>query len=140
MQLLHLRFHPIHFLFQTDECRIAPVQGSKTFAKYVSDYNWYNVNKTFILSQKVNIDEEHTQDIFILNMKHYNDIRNIVAVKRYSLHAYFANWYKEGKFKNFIAQIDKTFPDNELKLYLDEAEVAIDQQNWHNLTSKIEES
>ena len=44
LQLFHLKFHPIHFLFQTNECKTIPVQGNETFADYTSDYNWYVIN------------------------------------------------------------------------------------------------
>ena len=66
-------------------------QGNKPFVEYVSDAEWYNVNTASIRDQKVDIDEEHTQDIFISSMSHRDEIRNIVAVKRHSAHAYIAN-------------------------------------------------
>ena len=37
LQLIHLQLHPMHVLFQTDECHMVPVQGDKTFAEYSSD-------------------------------------------------------------------------------------------------------
>ena len=77
----------------------------KPFGEYVSDFNWYNVNTALIRNQKVNIDEGHTQDVFILNMSHNNNIRKYVVVERYLAHAYITNQYKEGNFKKFIAQI-----------------------------------
>ena len=74
LQLFHLQFHLIHTMFQIDECKVVPVQGNKIFAAYVSDYNWYTVNRALILNQKSDIDDEFTQDMFILNMKRCNDI------------------------------------------------------------------
>lgn len=110
LQLFHLCFHPVHFLFQIDECHVVPIQGNKIFTKYVSDYDWYTVNRALVLSQKGNIDEEHTQDIFTSNMKCCDDIWNIVAIVRHSSHGYIINQYKEGNFPNSIAQIEGNIP------------------------------
>ena len=68
LQLSYLWFHLVYFLFQIYECRVAPVQGNTTFAKYLSNYNWCTVNSSLILNQKVDIDEEHTKDMCITNM------------------------------------------------------------------------
>ena len=103
LQLFHLKFHSIHFLFQTNECRTIPVQGNKTFARYTSNYNWYVINQALILDQKSDINDEFTQDMFISNMKPCDDIRNVVTVEQHSQHDYIANQYKAGNFLNSIA-------------------------------------
>ena len=71
--LLHLKFNPIHFLFQTDKCKTIPIKGNKSFANYASDYNWYVVNRALILNQKNDINDEFTQDMFISNMTQCDD-------------------------------------------------------------------
>ena len=51
LQLSHLQFHLIHFLFQINECKVVPVQGNKKIADYVSEYNLYIINRALILDQ-----------------------------------------------------------------------------------------
>ena len=89
----------MYFLFQTDECHEVPVQRNKSFKEYVSDFQWFQTNIAFIHDQKDNPDEEHTQDIFILNMTYKDEIRNIVTIEWHSTHAYIANRYMDGNFK-----------------------------------------
>ena len=86
LQLFHLKFHPSHFLFQTDECRMIPLQGNLSFADYSSNYKWYVINQSLILNQKSDINDEFTQDMFISNMKRCDDIRSIVVVERHLQH------------------------------------------------------
>ena len=38
LYLFYLRFHQIHFLFQINKCKLVPVQGNKTFDKFVSGF------------------------------------------------------------------------------------------------------
>ena len=69
LQLFHLKFHQINFLFQTDQCKTILVQGNLTFIDYTSNYKWYIVSRALILNQKDDINYEFTQDMFISNMK-----------------------------------------------------------------------
>ena len=39
VQLLHLKFHPIHFWYQTDQCKTVLVQGNLSINAYISNYN-----------------------------------------------------------------------------------------------------
>mmetsp|Transcript_57548 Transcript_57548/g.64266 ORF Transcript_57548/g.64266 Transcript_57548/m.64266 type:complete len:167 (+) Transcript_57548:765-1265(+) len=110
LQLFHLQYHLIHFLFQINESKVVPVQGNKTFADHVSEYNLYFINRALILNQKSDINDKFTQDMFISNMKRCDDVRNIVAVERHSQHDYIANRYKAGYFLNSIAKLWLSLP------------------------------
>ena len=57
LQLLHLKFHPIHSQYQTNQCKTVPVQGSMSITAYISNYNWYVVNWSLILNQKNDISD-----------------------------------------------------------------------------------
>ena len=69
LQLLHLKFHPIDFWYQTNQCKPVLVQGNLSIAAYSSNYIWFVVNRALILIQKNDIGDEFTQDMFIPNMK-----------------------------------------------------------------------
>ena len=69
LQLLHLKFKPIHFLYQTDQCKTVPVQGNQSINAYISNYNWHVLNHALILDQNNDIGNVHTQSMFISNMK-----------------------------------------------------------------------
>ena len=87
------------------------VQGNTTVAEYyASVYNWYIINRVLILHQKSDITDKFTQDVFISNMKRYNDVQHIVAVERHSPHDYIANRYKGGDFLNSIAALSLSLP------------------------------
>ena len=110
LQLFYLKFHLIHFLFQMDECKVVPIQESKTFTEYVSEYNWYIINSALILNQRSDINDRFTQDMFISNMKRCDDVRNTVAMKRRSQYDYIANRYKAGNFLYSIAALWNSLP------------------------------
>ena len=94
LQLLHLKFDPNHFRYQTDQCKMVPVQGNLFIADYSSTYMWFVVNQALTLNQKNNIGDEFTQDIFISNMKRCDDVRSIVMLEKKSPDHYIANQYK----------------------------------------------
>ena len=87
-----------------------PVQGNKTSAEYVSEYNWYIINRALILDQKSDINDEFTQDMFISNIKRCDDVQNIVTVERHSPHDYITNRYKAGNFLNSITTLWLSLP------------------------------
>ena len=104
LQQLHLRFNPIHFRYQTDQCKNAPVEENDTIEEYTKKYQWYQLNKALVLNEKFDIGDELTQDLFISNMKRSNEVRSIVSVKRKSTDQYIANRYhKESFFNSIIA-------------------------------------
>ena len=102
LQQLHLKFNPIHFRFQTDECRIAPVQENDTVEEYTKKYQWYQLNKALVLDEKFDIGDVLTQDLFISNMKRSNEVRSIVSDKRNSTDQYIADRYLKELFFNSI--------------------------------------
>jgi hypothetical protein len=106
LQLINLQLHPLHFLFQIDECRVIPVQGSKSFAEYANDVGWHRINNALIRDHLEDPEDELTQDVFISNMSNVDEIRNIVAVERHSPHAWISDRYKNGNFENTIGRID----------------------------------
>ena len=67
-------------------------------------------NMSVILVGKISIqlDEKYTQDEFTVNMPHSYDIKNIVAFKWHSAHAYIANQFKDKNFKKNIALMYET--------------------------------
>ena len=67
LELLHLRFNPVHFWYQRDQCKMVPVQGNLTIEEYTSEYMWFQVNCTFVLDEKNEIGDELTKDMFISN-------------------------------------------------------------------------
>ena len=91
LQLFHLKFHSIHFRYQTDQCKTVPVQGNLSIAEYTSNYMWYVVNRALILNQKNDIGDEYTQDMFISNMKLCDDVRSIVTMERKSPDQYIVD-------------------------------------------------
>ena len=95
LQQLHLKFNPIHFRFQTDECDKIPQQMNMTIEEYVNQYKWLQINKAFILDMSFDIGSEHTQDMFISNMKRCDEVRHIVAQERTSPDKYIADRYKQ---------------------------------------------
>ena len=82
LQLSDLKFHPIYFLFQTNQCKTTPVQENLSIANYTSNYMLYVVNRSLILKQKNDINDEFTQDMFISNKEQCDDICSIVLVER----------------------------------------------------------
>ena len=84
LQLFHLKFHPVHFWFQTNQCKTILVQGNLSIADYTSNYMWYIVNRALILNQKNDIVDEFTYNMFISKMKRCDDIRSIIAMERHS--------------------------------------------------------
>ena len=82
-------FTPYSLPVSNQECKVVLVQGNTTVAEYyASVYNWYIINRVLILHQKSDITDKFTQDVFISNMKRYNDVQHIVAVERHSPHDY----------------------------------------------------
>ena len=69
LQLLHLKFNPVHFRYQTDQCDKVPVQENQTIEEYTSQYKWFQVNQAFVLDKKNDIGNELTQDMILSNMK-----------------------------------------------------------------------
>ena len=65
-------------------------------------YQWYQLNKALVLDEKFDIGDEHTQDMFISNMKRYNEVRSLVSLEQKSLDQYIADRYKKEPFFNFI--------------------------------------
>lgn len=45
------------------------------------------------------LDDEHTQDVFISKMTRKDEIRNIVAIEQYSPHDYITDCYKNKDFQ-----------------------------------------
>ena len=95
LQQLHLKFNPIHFRYQTDQCNKVPVQDNQTIEEYTSWYKWYQVNKACVLDEKYDIGSELTQDMFISNMQRYDEVRSIVTLERKSPDQYIADQYKK---------------------------------------------
>ena len=102
LQQLHLKFNPIHFQYQTDQCEKVPIQDNQTIEEYTSWYKWYQVNRAIVLDNKDNIGNKLTQDMFISNMKRCDDVRSIVTLERESPNQYIANQYKKENFFNSI--------------------------------------
>ena len=67
---------------------------------------WHRINYALVQDQVEDPDDELTQDVFISNMNHVDEIRNIVAVERHSPHEFIAERYKNGNFQNTIARMD----------------------------------
>ena len=102
LQHLHLRFNLIHFWYQIDLCRIAPVQENNTIKEYTKKYQWYQLNKALVLDKKFDIGDKLTQDMFISNMKQSNKVCSIILVERKSTDQYIADRYKKEPFLNSI--------------------------------------
>ena len=105
LQLLHLKFNPVHFLYQTDQCDKVPVQENQTIEEYTSWYKWYQVNRALVLNEKNDIGNELTQDMFISNMKRCDDVRSIVTLERRSPDQYIADRYTKANFFNSIISL-----------------------------------
>ena len=108
LQLLHLKFHPVHFRYQTDQCKTVPVQGNLSIAAYSSNYMWCVINQTLILNQKNDIGDDFTEDKFISNMKRCDDVRSIVTLERKSPDQYIVNRCKEKKIINSMSALYNT--------------------------------
>ena len=102
LQQLHLKFNPIHFRYQTDQCKNAPVQENDTIEEYTKKYQWYQLNKALVLDEKFDIGDVLTQDLFISNMKRSNEVRSIVSDERNSTDQYIADRYHKEPFFNSI--------------------------------------
>ena len=110
VQLLHLKIHPIHFRYQTNQCKTVPIQGNLTINAYTSNYNWYVINRTLILNQKNDISNEHTQDMFISNMKQCDDVHSIVTFEKTFPDQWIKDWYKGENFMNTISNLYNGLP------------------------------
>ena len=102
LQQLHLRFNPINFRYQTDQCKKVPVKKNDIIEEYTKKYQWYQLNKALVLDKKFDIGDELTQDMFISNMKQSNEVRSIVSVERKSTDQYITNRYQKEPFFNSI--------------------------------------
>ena len=102
LQQLHLKFNPIHFQHQTDQCDKVPVQDNQTIEEYTSWYKWFQINKALVLDEKFDIGNVLTQDMCISNMKRYNEVRSIVSLEWKSPDQYIADQYKKDNFFNSI--------------------------------------
>ena len=98
LQQLHLKFNPIHFRYQTDQCNKVPVQDNQIVEEYISWYKWHQINKALAFDEKFDIKNVLTQDMFISNMKRYNAVRNIVTLERKLPDQYITDWYKKDIF------------------------------------------
>ena len=96
---------PIHFRYQTDECNKVPIQENDMIEEYTNRYKWYQINKALILDKKFDIGDEITQDMFISNMKWYNEVHSIVTLERKSSDQYIADRYKKEPFFNSIISL-----------------------------------
>ena len=110
LQLFHLKFHPIHFRYQTDQCKPVPVQGNLSIDEYTSNYMWYVVNQALVLNQKNDIGDEFTQDMFISNMKPCDNVRSIVTMEKKSNDQFIANRYKGENFMNSMSALYNNLP------------------------------
>ena len=86
-----------------------PVQGNLTINAYISNYNWHVVNRALILDQKNDISDEHTQYMFISNMKQCDDVRSIVTFERTSPDQWIKDWYKGENFMNTVSNLYNPF-------------------------------
>ena len=105
LQQLHLKFNPIHFRYQTDQCDRIPVQENQTIEEYVNKYRWYQINKARILDETSDIGSELAQDMFISNMKRFDEVRSIVLTERKSPDQFIADRYKKEHFFNSIISL-----------------------------------
>ena len=105
LQRLHLKFNPIHFLYQTDQCNKVPVQDNQPIREYTSWYKWYQVNEAIVLDKQYDIGDVIMQDMFISNMKLYDEVRSIVTLKRKLPDQYIINRYKKDNFFNSIISL-----------------------------------
>ena len=110
LQLLHLKFHPIHFWYQTDQCKMVPVQGNLTVEEYNSEYKWFQANWALVLNEKNDTGNELTQDMFISNIKICDDVRSIVTLEKISPDWYIADRYKKADFMNSIYALYNNLP------------------------------
>ena len=84
VQLLHLKFHPIHVRHRTDQCKTVPVLGNLSINAYIRSYIWHVMNLALILNESNDIGDVYTQDICIFNIKCCDDVRSIFTFKRTS--------------------------------------------------------
>ena len=110
VQLLHLKFNPIHFWYHTDQCKTVPVQGNLSINAYISNYNWHVVNQALILNQNNDIGDVHTQDMFISNMKRCDDVGSIVTIERTSQDQWIKDRYKGESFMNTMSNLYNELP------------------------------
>ena len=105
LQQLHLKFNPIHFRYQTDQCKKVPIQDNQTIEEYTIWYKWHQVNGAIILDKKYDIGNELTQDVCISNMKRCDDVCSIVTLERKSPDQYIVDRYKNANFFNSIISL-----------------------------------
>ena len=105
LQQLHLKFNPIHFRYQTDQCKKVPIQDNQTIEEYTIWYKWHQVNGAIILDKKYDIGNELTQDMSISNINRCDDVRSIVTLERKSPDQSFADQYKNKNFFNSIISL-----------------------------------
>ena len=62
-------------------------------------------NKALVLDEKFDIGDVLTQDMFISNMKRYNEVRSIITLERKSPDQYIADRYQKEPFFNSIISL-----------------------------------
>ena len=97
LQQLHLKFNLIHVRYQTDQCNKVPVQENDMIEEYTNSYQWYQINKAPVLVLK--------HDMFISNMKRYNEVHCTILLEQMSSDKYIADQYQKEPFFNFITSL-----------------------------------